>query len=1490
MNYDKYIGLPYKDNGRDATGIDCWGLVCLFYKNEFDITLPSYQDEYLGANDPNLINIIEDYKNKWTSTTTPRVGDVVLFNIYGEPAHVGVYVGNNKFLHARENKDVVVESLNNAKWTKRLEGIYEYTESTQVQVVGAPHPLKTQIYRDWTVAGTTVLDFVNYTKEKYNTSERFTSNLRLVIDGIPIPKNEWATTVIQPGQTLAYRAVAEGRDTFRMALFIVVAIYAPQLAGTLSGAAVGTAAYTATQIGLTMAGMALVNAILPVRPPTLNDPGQSGALNLFSGSSNQANKFGSIPVVLGKVRMGAVLGATPFVESLTDTSILNLLLIWGFGPLQVTDICIGTNSITNYYDGLPQDIPRPVTLSGKSTEDNTNFDKLYGSDVEQQIKQIELINNPTNGTQNWQYVYFVQESTRVDVALTFPEGMRQIVVSGSSAGDINLANANVEIQLGTYNATTNAWTFTDQAPYSMGNYSSATPSSSAYVDQLTPAFSTDTDGLPLPLYRYTTYVMRAGGGIDRYDGAATDTQFGEPSATLIAAYKSGSYSTLAGTDANYTRLPQLPPNAKKLYTVCVYGSQGVESRITSYLGDYQGYAGLALTCTVIYEDTVQDDINGSNNGQPQLVNVATGNTRILIAAGKIFTEGSTPAAGGNLSNLQTIFTTRQFTNISAGDNYDIPFLYDYGVWNTGSTDNINFDHVQNVAFPYTGYYTIEGAADDYGVIYINTRPILTIPDPGMKSVVSSMEYIEAGTYPVRVTAFNKPPYTGGNHRGVAARITYSPSGINLVASNSTELVFGNPGFFYKRKDPFNFVYRFKDLPLARYAVKIRRSNSDVVEPTSSVRNYFKAIFFGAVCYNNTRPMVNPPGCYLARTAIRVESTNKANGSIEGVNAMVESIALEWNTTTQEWKPVPTNNPASLFCYVLMHPGNAYKMSVAEAIQKIDLEKIKEWTDFCNGNNAGNIKLTYNNVITSSMSIIDVLRDICAAGMASPAYVDGKWTVVIDKPRTHTTQYFTTYNSWGFESTKSLPRLPHAFRITIPDESLAYQPKEYYVYNYGYNADGTGGKTTATLFETLNLPGITNADQAKYLARWHLAQLSLRPEVYTLNTDFEYLVCTRGDVVKVTHEIPQWGTGSGRIKTVTNGSATLKLTEDLYLTAGTTYQILIRTNSQSTPDGITKTLAAITTTGWYNTITLTSAITSGDGIEIDNLFMLGEINKVTQQLVVLSIEPTSATGAKLTLVDYSPQIYTADLTQLLTFDSNITALNTTNAMIQNVIVDVPVITKVTSDSAVSTQIATGTYQNVLIVSFSNPANLSKMAAKIEAQIVAGDADFITSSPTGTYIVNKETASVTATGLSTNKAYKIRARYKDASEQISGPWSGTYYTANSGKNTNTFTIDTVLTMDLENTYITATPAVTTKPVDFLHYEYRMIKDTGTADIWDYTGTTILTSNDMVKFDLLKQAKPRLSYDGISYRVACRPVDRNGNYSTFSALGTIVVKTIQ
>lgn len=40
---NQYVGIPYKPGGRDMNGLDCWGLVLLFFREQLAITLPDWE-------------------------------------------------------------------------------------------------------------------------------------------------------------------------------------------------------------------------------------------------------------------------------------------------------------------------------------------------------------------------------------------------------------------------------------------------------------------------------------------------------------------------------------------------------------------------------------------------------------------------------------------------------------------------------------------------------------------------------------------------------------------------------------------------------------------------------------------------------------------------------------------------------------------------------------------------------------------------------------------------------------------------------------------------------------------------------------------------------------------------------------------------------------------------------------------------------------------------------------------------------------------------------------------------------------------------------------------------------------------------------------------------------------------------------------------------------------------------------------------------------
>jgi hypothetical protein len=191
-------------------------------------------------------------------------------------------------------------------------------------------------------------------------------------------------------------------------------------------------------------------------------------------------------------------------------------------------------------------------------------------------------------------------------------------------------------------------------------------------------------------------------------------------------------------------------------------------------------------------------------------------------------------------------------------------------------------------------------------------------------------------------------------------------------------------------------------------------------------------------------------------------------------------------------------------------------------------------------------------------------------------------------------------------------------------------------------------------------------------------------------------------------------------------------------------------------------------------------------------------------------------------------------------------------------------------------------------------LSEAAQKIQVQVVLGDTDFSSGSLFGTYEIDKSAGSLSLTGLKTLTIYKIRARYINATGSISGPWSAIFYTTSTGKVDNDYIVESLI-VELEDIFITAVPATTLdKPADFKTFEYRLYKDTGNEDFWELdtvaNNILVVQTTDVARFNLLDVPQPRISDAGVTYRVACRALDNNNNYSAESALGTIVIATIK
>lgn len=104
--FQRYKNTPYKYGGTDRHGFDCSGFVKTVYQNAFQIELP----RTTGG----MSKIGTKIKREHL-----KIGDLVFFRPSKSYMHVGVYVGNNQFIHSSTSKGVIKSSLDNVYWTKK---------------------------------------------------------------------------------------------------------------------------------------------------------------------------------------------------------------------------------------------------------------------------------------------------------------------------------------------------------------------------------------------------------------------------------------------------------------------------------------------------------------------------------------------------------------------------------------------------------------------------------------------------------------------------------------------------------------------------------------------------------------------------------------------------------------------------------------------------------------------------------------------------------------------------------------------------------------------------------------------------------------------------------------------------------------------------------------------------------------------------------------------------------------------------------------------------------------------------------------------------------------------------------------------------------------------------------------------------------------------------------------------------------------------------
>lgn len=420
---------------------------------------------------------------------------------------------------------------------------------------------------------------------------------------------------------------------------------------------------------------------------------------------------------------------------------------------------------------------------------------------------------------------------------------------------------------------------------------------------------------------------------------------------------------------------------------------------------------------------------------------------------------------------------------------------------------------------------------------------------------------------------------------------------------------------------------------------------------------------------NDGPLLDYP-VPLATISLRMKATDQLNGVIDDLSVRNASGLI---AVPGQGGYVKSSNPAWQFRDALI--GRGGKTTVPAS----GMADLSAFADFCDARGYA------FDAAVNPADRYSVISQILSFGRGSIDMSDGKFGVIYEheQPRK---QLYTPRNSWNFSGNRQYPKIPHALRTQYLDLSTA-ERNEVTVYRDGYNKRGTSGNQAATEFEQFDVSyGCADVTQAVRMAHEKIRETVLRSEVFKLTTGFEWMVAGRGGRVGHAHDAILVGLGSARITMIQSaGNDQLVSFDQTYeMAAGKNYGIEVRDQNAEV-----YAVPVVTNPGVWDTVTVIDGLPVG--VAIGDLVAFGEINEISQDLIVKTIAPQGEGSAELELIPYAPEIY--DISQPLPeYDAHITG----PVDIQSLPPRDPVIDTVRSDETVMRRNSDGSLVPQIVV--------------------------------------------------------------------------------------------------------------------------------------------------------------------------------------------------
>lgn len=408
------------------------------------------------------------------------------------------------------------------------------------------------------------------------------------------------------------------------------------------------------------------------------------------------------------------------------------------------------------------------------------------------------------------------------------------------------------------------------------------------------------------------------------------------------------------------------------------------------------------------------------------------------------------------------------------------------------------------------------------------------------------------------------------------------------------------------------------IPSGQYDISVIRTTTESTSTRTQDKVYFEGfteIIYDDFIYPNT-----------AMLSIRALATDQLSGSMPTVSCIVD-------------RGFGTSNPATAAQNILSLEG-----------ADINVPAFSEWATWCDSQN-----FKCNLIFDSEINVRDALNMIGMLGRANIIQVGSEYLPIIDRTEILPTQKFLFTMGNIIRDSFKEEYLPLADRsniieVTYFDEALEYDRQSIEIYQHGYDeSTDTARKASVTLY------GCTSRAQAIRHARFMMNKNRYLTNTVSFEADVDAIACTIGNIINVSHDLPQWGYSGRLLKvgiidvthwsyasaTTINGiTATdtntiiVQLDRELSIIASIEYGLTIRLHDD--------TIISVSILPSASLLTDTIIIPVSLNIQKFDLYAFGEVNRVSKLFRVASITRSSDQRRKISAIEYIPEVYNDSL--------------------------------------------------------------------------------------------------------------------------------------------------------------------------------------------------------------------------------------------------------